>query len=1737
MSDQIGAASIRLALDSSGVDAGLNRMEASVTQTGRSLSNLGRTGAAAISNMSAGADASATTFERAAQRRIRSLQLEAVALESGGRATRQYQEASARAYGGDALVNAIRPQLDALDQIRARQDAAAQAALRGGAAFQGNAQSAAALAASLRQVPAQLTDIVTSLQGGQAPLTVFLQQGGQLRDMFGSAGGAARALGGYLISLVSPLKVLMAAVAVTAVAYKQGADEADAYAKAIILTGNAAGVTTNQLANMAKQGAAVAGTQSANAEALAQLVGTGKVGADELLRASTTAVQSQKYLGIAVEDTVKAFADLGKDPLQATLKLNDQYNYLTESTYRQIKALTEQGKTSEAAKVAQNALAEAQDANIKKVKALLGPYEKAWKDLGEAAKQAWGFMVDQVREDTLDEKIASAQKKLERAKRAYYAFAGTTAEKDADRDDAQRQLDRLQNQKKVAEVQATSDADRIKQLTAIRKLDEDGVKYLGRQAQLDKEIALARTLVQDAAPRWQDATTTEEQVQKRIALIRSTYADYFNQSIEGQIAAVERLGAVQEEQAKRALIPIQANQDAGLNKALDQQFAYIDKIAKADEEALVREKSRLQQRLAFTAQETVGIDDQAAHQQKLADLNSQIAVKNEQIANRRKQRDADIFVADVKNTHEAAESYKALYDSRVADLNALDQQVQAQNDQNAALGLSTKQLEALNTGLVEEKASRLEVQASIIANTQGREDEAEVLRKTAARMRELNVAQIEGARKAADLDAYKTFWDSIDRAAQSAFSNIGEGGKSMLDRLRDSLKSGLLDLLYQLTVKQFIINVKANISSDGFGAIANALGGSSGSAGGSNLFGTAANLFSMGETIYSGFSAGIASSMGGAISTLGETFGSAAMSSFGAGMSMTTAEAASAVAAANAAAAGTAAAGSTATAGSALSAGASTAASIPYIGWIIAGMMANDGFFKQGYRIDNQKNDITKEMLASTFKGNFFGPIGAAMTAAIGAGDAIPRKLGFSDRMSSLISGSSLWTKGFGHQSPTIESQGIEGTINTQGVTATNFANVLEKGGWFRSDKRTSFTDPLNADADTSFDATVQAMVASVKGFGKAMGEQTTQIDSYTKAFKLNLTGDATKDQALITDLFVGVGNDLSTLLVPSIAKLKQESENASQTLQRVAGDYIAIDGALGAIGQRFAAVGVSSLEARENLLALSGGLDNFVSKAEFFSQNYLSESERVAAVSKVLTQSFTDLGVTAIPKTRDEFKALVQGLDLTDEGSRKMYAGLMGLEEVFAQVTPQIDHAAVALAQQNEQRQLDVQLMAALGNAEGALAATRADALAALLSDQARITQSQIYAAQDAKKAFDALAGAGDSALSGLSKSLAVEKERLNAAYSDQAEAVRVATQASVDNAQKSLQAAQTQVAALQTVFGALESALGSSKIESDSATLARRQAAQTVLTAAAANPRDLGNNKALAAAIGAVSGQSNARLFGTFEEYARDQARTNNVLATLRAAAGDQIDYAEKTVDTLNDTIEAIQKSGSDQLVQLQRNSQAELEKLDLALTNATAQLEALKGINNSVLSLKDAMAVFASAIAGLKSNPTAAANGASVVSSSNVGAGATSIEGLYESVLGRHSDAEGLAHWTAILTSGKSLEEIRQGFIGSDEYKKLRGFAVGTNRVPFDMPANIHADERIIPAADNRQLMALMARATDPGQSSEALLVEVKRLNGMVEAQQRTLDMIAANSGLTSEVLDAAQKGRPLAYREVV
>lgn len=109
-------------------------------------------------------------------------------------------------------------------------------------------QSAAQTANAMRMIPAQMTDIVVGLSTGQSPFMVLMQQGGQLKDMFGGIGPAIKSVGTYVMGLVNPYSVAAATVGLLTYAVYQNRQEIDAATKIATTSLGANGDAAERLA-------------------------------------------------------------------------------------------------------------------------------------------------------------------------------------------------------------------------------------------------------------------------------------------------------------------------------------------------------------------------------------------------------------------------------------------------------------------------------------------------------------------------------------------------------------------------------------------------------------------------------------------------------------------------------------------------------------------------------------------------------------------------------------------------------------------------------------------------------------------------------------------------------------------------------------------------------------------------------------------------------------------------------------------------------------------------------------------------------------------------------------------------------------------------------------------------------------------------------------------------------------------------------------------------------------------------------------------------------------------------------------------------------------------------------------------------------------------------------------------------------------------------------------------------
>lgn len=557
--------------------------------------------------------------------------------------------------------------------------------------------SAKATAAALRGVPAQFTDIVVSLQGGQAPLTVLLQQGGQLKDMFGGVGPAVKALGGYVMGLVNPFTVAAAAVGVLGYAYYKGSEEAVGFQKALITTGNAAGTTAERLSVMAAQVSATVGTTGAAAEVLTQLAGSGKVAAGSFVEITEAALEWRDATGRAVEETVAEFVKIGRDPVAAAKELNEQYNFLTASTYSQIVALKEQGDTIGAAKLLTDTYADTIKDRSGQITENLGLIEKAWKGIKAAAAGALDATYSVGREVTLAQQIEALERKLADPQ-SYSAIPimgddnPNLMERGRTREEDEERLRTLQLYRKEQEGIAKSKADEARSQQAaivatdkVDALEKAAWTNAEKRAEKLKEYRKSLDAIRLKNP------DDERLKPERVARVEADIAKQFKDPA-GRTGAIDLSGFNDQKNALNAILAeyknhqkeLDAAQKAGLISQesyaaqraaiLEQQKAEITNAYEAEIKALEEAKGRS----STSAQQRIQLD------QKIDDARASMV---------KAQKDADTELAVLATNEEGRLAKQARAVQTYTD--ALDQQVLAlrlQGQRSAdGLGLGDRQ--------------------------------------------------------------------------------------------------------------------------------------------------------------------------------------------------------------------------------------------------------------------------------------------------------------------------------------------------------------------------------------------------------------------------------------------------------------------------------------------------------------------------------------------------------------------------------------------------------------------------------------------------------------------------------------------------------------------------------------------------------------------------------------------------------------------------------------------------------------------------------------------------------------------------------------------------------------------------------------------------------------------------------------------------------------------------------------
>ena len=608
MADQtIGVARIGVEIDTTKVEAGTNRAKAAVAGLGTAAEDSSRVQVSASNRTIQSLQRQVDTFGLSREELIR------------WRIQNQTSGETA-----DKLSAALDRQASKARELAAATDGQSKSITRGGVSL-GQYNNA------LRQLPAQYTDIVTQIAGGQNIGLILLQQGGQIKDSFGSISGALSGVASSAAAFINPLTVGAAAIAALGVAAYQGSQEFVAYDKALLNSGNSAGVTSEALGELAGQFDEMSGvTVGAAADALAQVAATGAFTADQLKVTAQAALEWQVATGDAVDGTIKQFVKLADDPVKAIVELNTQMGFLTESQLKAIEALVAVGDHAGAADMAINLYADTVKKRTEEMIKNAGALEWAWLKAGAVIKEAWDSINSIGRKSTIDELNAGITIMRKNALDPIFkrSLGGDAAFKDYLRqlDEQIAQRDALVNKQK-ADGQTP---EQRRELAANSKLREQNLQEeeatAKRSENLSERLEVVRTRLARAG------ATDREAIAKAEALETAKFQEEQERKTkkprgdgDGGLANA-RLSAIKAQgSAEQATIAAQTKdvQDQYRARSISAND-YYERLRALAAQSTAAEVNTLQQQIAATEEQSKSRKSSAAVAEQVTALEAQL---------------------------------------------------------------------------------------------------------------------------------------------------------------------------------------------------------------------------------------------------------------------------------------------------------------------------------------------------------------------------------------------------------------------------------------------------------------------------------------------------------------------------------------------------------------------------------------------------------------------------------------------------------------------------------------------------------------------------------------------------------------------------------------------------------------------------------------------------------------------------------------------------------------------------------------------------------------------------------------------------------------------------------------------------------------------------------------------------------------------------------------------------------
>lgn len=623
--------------------------------------------------------------------------------------------------------------------------------------------------------------------------------------------------------------------------------------------------------------------------------------------------------------------------------------------------------------------------------------------------------------------------------------------------------------------------------------------------------------------------------------------------------------------------------------------------------------------------------------------------------------------------------------------------------------------------------------------------------------------------------------------------------------------------------------------------------------------------------------------------------------------------------------------------------------------------------------------------------GNIMAGLGMATPIIAGLGAALA---GIQKLSGGGLFGSSFKTTG--------QSLGL--SLGGGDVTGSITTEESRKRSLFRGTKRRTSTTGYDASAiDDAFDAISAALGQAANAFGITGADEI--IKGFTAAANINIKDKSEAEIQAAIEEWVGntTGALVNAVFGDSIDGLQKEGEGVIDTVARLTANMGAVQSISKTLGLGFDLTGKAAMIASTNIVELAGGLDQLSALTSQYYSAFYSEAEQQQNLATQLAASFEALNVT-MPMTREGFRSIVDGLDLTTESGQQMFAALMqlvpGMDQYLTALEAQrtaSEQAAEAAQKEAEAKaealkaqglDLQVRLYDALGQSAEALALRRQMELEAT-DETLRAILLQIYAAEDAASAQRELASAQDAAAQSARDAAAAATDAAQNAFGklqDAAEREKSRLQTeldlkleSIDKEREALAAQRDSVVAgyeaqsdavrdyisnLQGITDVINDFIGTSGGVVDPF----KRLTQIFNEAKAGL---IPNQSELQSVLGAINSSGSAN-FSSATDQARAMAAARNQAAGIGGIVGKTISAAERQVSLIERQITKAEEYYAADLLKLdvaateaQKQHDEQVKLIDDQLSEAQKQLNVLLGVDDRLLSMSAAAAEFYAAL----------------------------------------------------------------------------------------------------------------------------------------------------------------------------